>query len=130
MTLASRADTTTKYYRSAITNRPLELPEVDGRSVWGRRRRDLIRELSAELGRRGQSFPLSAPTQLLVNQCASVQCRIEQLQVCVAKGEAVNDEQLVRLVGTVARLLTSLGLTRLSDSEPKVEADGVPFPPL
>jgi hypothetical protein len=94
--------------RSRITNqRRRHLPGTDGRSTWGRRRRDLIKILSDELER-----PLREHEKVLVANAASLIVRCEQLHVAIANGTCVNDEQLIRLTNGAARLLNTLGLNK------------------
>jgi hypothetical protein len=67
--------------RSRITNQKRRhLPGSDGRSTWGRRRRDLIKILSDELER-----PLREHDRVLVANAASLIVRCEQLHVAIAK---------------------------------------------
>ena len=109
-------------YRSKTTNDPLDLPMVDARTVWGRRRRDLIRVLCAEVARRGRK--LTPPQQLLVNQCASLQTRLEQVQAQVCHGDTIiDDEQLTRLGASIARLLDRLGLANHELAPPMDDVD-------
>jgi hypothetical protein len=94
--------------RSRITNQKRRhLPGSDGRSTWGRRRRDLIKILSDELER-----PLREHDRVLVANAASLIVRCEQLHVAIANGTFVDDEQLIRLTNGAARLLNTLGLNK------------------
>ena len=96
-------------YRSKISNDSTTLPNIDGRGVWPRRRRDVIKLLIAEITRRGRRV---TPAQLLlVGQVASLQVRLEQMQGMICRGDAVDDEQMSRHGALVARLLDTLGLS-------------------
>src|SRR5262245_35779466 len=96
-------------YRSKTTNDPLDLPTVDARTVWGRRRRDIIKMLVSEMARRGRK--VSHPQQLLVNQVASLQTRLEQLQTMICNGNTdIDDEQMTRIGTLISLLLDRLGL--------------------
>jgi hypothetical protein len=96
------------YARSSMSNDMLKpLPGVDGRSTWGRRRRDLISALIAELGR-----PLRERDKALIANAASLICRCEQIHVQIANGADVDDDQLIRLSNVSTRLLTLLGLDK------------------
>ena len=89
---------------SRVSNDPLKaLPGVDGRSTWGRRRRDLIASFTAELGRH-----LRERDRVLIANAATVIVRCEQLHVRVANGDDVDDDQLIRLSNVAARLLAAL----------------------
>jgi hypothetical protein len=91
-----------------VSNDPLKaLPGVDGRSTWGRRRRDLIASFTAELGR-----PLRERDRVLIANAATVIVRCEQLHVLIANGAEVDDNQLIRLSNVATRLLTALGLDK------------------
>jgi hypothetical protein len=96
------------FARSRITNqRRRHLPGTDGRSTWGRRRRDLIKVLGDELER-----PLREHERILVANAATLIVRCEQLHVAIANGTFVDDEQLIRLTNGAARLLNTLGLNK------------------
>jgi hypothetical protein len=93
---------------SRVSNSLLKpLPGVDGRSTWGRRRRDLIASLTGEMNR-----PLRERDKVLIANAASIICRGEQLHVQIANGAAVDDDQLIRLSNVATRLLTALGLDK------------------
>jgi hypothetical protein len=100
------------FARSVVTNGKRPLPGVDGRSTWGRRRRDLIAALSLELGR-----PLRERDKALIANTASLIVRCEQLHVQIANGAEVDDDQLIRLSNTASRLLRTLGLDRRNVTE-------------
>ena len=111
-------------FHARTTNRPLDLPAVDARTIWGRRRRDLIRLLIAEIARRGRQ--VTATQQLLIGQVASLQVRLEQMQGMICRGDAdIDDEQISRHGALIARLLDRLGLT---SHEPVHQPDTSPNP--
>jgi hypothetical protein len=93
------------FNRSAITNGKKWLPGVDMRSAQGRRFKDLVRAFTADLG--GE---LSTAEAALVRQAAALTVRVEDIQATLVKGEAVDDEELVRLINASARLLIALGM--------------------
>jgi hypothetical protein len=102
-----------KFACSSVSNDILRpLPGVDGRSTWGRRRRDLIIALTSELGR-----PLRERDKVLIANAASLIVRCEQLHVQIANGAAVDDDQLIRLSNVATRLLTALGLDKRKPAE-------------
>jgi hypothetical protein len=95
--------------RSALTNNPLAVRGVDGRSMSARRYRDLCIALADDLG--GQD-KLSEPTRILVRQAAAISVQLESLQSKIVAGEAVDTELLVRLSNVQARTLARLGLKK------------------
>ena len=95
--------------RSALTNDPLALRGVDGRSVVARRYRDLAIGLADDLG--GQDR-LSEPSKILVRQAAAMTVQVETLQAKIVAGEDVNLEQLTRLSNVLGRTLQRLGLKK------------------
>src|SRR5262245_19788409 len=88
--------------RAKTTNSILNLPTVDGRGRWARRRRDLIRILTAGIA---EVRAISPADTLLVSHCASLQVEAEQLQVRIVEGDpAIDLEQLTRLANAVSRM--------------------------
>src|SRR5271155_4684274 len=86
--------------RSAVTNDPLMLRGVDGRSMVARRYRDVAIALADDLG--GQNR-LSEPSKILVRQAAAMTVQVESLQSKIVAGEDVNLEQLTRLSNVLGR---------------------------
>jgi hypothetical protein len=95
--------------RSALTNDPLLLRGVDGRSMEARRYRDVAIALADDLG--GQD-KLSEPSKILVRQAAAMTVQVEALQSKIVSGEDVNLEQLTRLSNVLGRTLARLGLRK------------------
>jgi hypothetical protein len=95
--------------RSAVTNDPLFLRGVDGRSMVARRYRDVAIALADDLG--GQD-KLSEPSKILVRQAAALTVQVETLQTKIVSGEDVNLEQLTRLSNVLGRTLQRLGLRK------------------
>src|SRR5262245_44036071 len=83
--------------------------EIDMRTRWSKRRLQLIEQFTADLGR----VP-SVRDNLLIANAAAVACRIEQLNGKITRAEDVDDESMVRLSNTLARLLALLGLRSTS----------------
>ena len=96
--------------RSALTNDPLALRGVDGRSMVARRYRDVAIALADDLG--GQDR-LSEPSKILVRQAAAMTVQVEGLQSKIVSGEDVDIEQLTRLSNVLGRTLQRLGLKKL-----------------
>jgi hypothetical protein len=105
LSLASRPLTV----RSAVTNDPLYLRGVDGRSMVARRYRDVAIALADDLGGRER---LSEPSKILVRQAAALTVQVESLQSKIVGGEDVNLEQLTRLSNVLGRTLQRLGLRK------------------
>ncbi|MFZ0602436.1 MAG: hypothetical protein WAN05_13975 [Roseiarcus sp.] len=95
--------------RSAVTNDPLMLRGVDGRSVVARRYRDVAIALADDLG--GQD-KLSEPSKILVRQAAALTVQVEGLQSKIVAGEDINLEQLTRLSNVLGRTLQRLGIKK------------------
>jgi hypothetical protein len=90
--------------RSAVTNDPLLLRGVDGRSVVARRYRDVAIALADDLGGQGR---LSEPSKILVRQAAAM-----TVQSKIVSGEDIDLEQLTRLSNVLGRTLQRLGLKK------------------
>jgi hypothetical protein len=95
--------------RSAVTNDPLMLRGVDGRSMVARRYRDVAIALADDLG--GQE-KLTEPTKILVRQAAALTVQVEALQGKIVAGEDIDLEQLTRLSNVLGRTLQRLGLKK------------------
>jgi hypothetical protein len=95
--------------RSAVTNDPLLLRGVDGRSMVARRYRDVAIALADDLG--GQD-KLSEPSKILVRQAAALTVQVESLQSKIVSGDDVDIEQLTRLSNALSRMLHRLGLKK------------------
>jgi hypothetical protein len=95
--------------KAAVTNDPLMLRGVDGRSVVARRYRDVAIALADDLG--GQD-KLSEPSKILVRQAAALTVQVETLQSKIVAGEEVSLEQLTRLSNVLGRTLQRLGLRK------------------
>jgi hypothetical protein len=95
--------------RSALTNDPLKLRGIDGRSVDARRYRDVAIALADDLG--GQD-KLSESSKILVRQAAALTVQVEGLQSKIVAGADVDLEQLTRVANSLSRTLSRLGRKR------------------
>ena len=95
--------------RSAVTNDPLFLRGVDGRSMVARRYRDVAIALADDIG--GQD-KLSESSKILVRQAAAMTVQVEGLQSKIVSGEDGDLEQLTRLSNVLGRTLQRLGRKR------------------
>jgi hypothetical protein len=99
--------------RSKITNGSALLPSVDGRSMWGRRFRDLYDSFSSDLGQADDA--LSEGQRALVRRASALCVELERLEVKFARrGGAEVDELNVfqRSVNSLRRVIESLGTHR------------------
>ena len=92
-----------KTNRSAISNRSRLLPGVDGRSSNARRFRDICAAYDAEAGGN-----VTEVERDLIRQAAGLTLRAEQLQGAIVRGEAVDNDELIRLSSTAKRLLEAI----------------------
>jgi hypothetical protein len=83
---------------------------VSGNSTEGRRYARMAKELADTLG--GEAA-LGLPAKLLVRQIATLTLTLEDIQASIARGESVDDEQLVRASNVLARLLRQLDAKRV-----------------
>ena len=102
--------------KSAVTNGSKFLPDIDGRSTWARRARDIIAQLIED---RGGEDLTSEAERLILRKAAVIAVQTEQLETQFAEanstGEAVSREDLdvyQRLANSMRRLLESVGLER------------------
>src|ERR1700689_2876252 len=95
--------------RSALTNDPLKLRGIDGRSVDARRYRDGAIALADDLG--GQD-KLNESSKILVRQAAALTVQVEGLQSKIVAGGAIDLEQLTRLSNVLGRTLHRLGIKK------------------
>src|SRR5579862_9016347 len=101
--------------RSAVTNGKHLLADVDARSSWMRRLRDLIDAHTADLG--GEDL-CSEAEQRLIRRAAllTIQCEMYDKKFALNDGEAsqTDIETYQRLTNTLRRCLETLGLERRS----------------
>jgi hypothetical protein len=115
------ADLRTRRLRSRITNGSALLPDIDHRSAWMRRFRDL-NEL--HLNDRGGEAAASEAEKALVRRGACLIVELEQLEQQFALNGGGTLKQLEcyqRMTNTLRRVLESLGLKReAKDVTPKL----------
>jgi hypothetical protein len=98
--------------RSRITNGRQLLPNVDGRTLWVRRFKDLRALHLSDLGGEENT---SAAEQSLVRRAAALTVELERLEVKFAQAgqaEAKDLELYQRGMNTLRRVLETLGLQR------------------
>jgi hypothetical protein len=102
--------------RSRVSNGSKLVAGVDGRSADARRYRDLVMNLTDDIG--GASN-LSEAQRTLVSQAAALVVQAERLHGQILRGEFVDNEQLTRLSNAATRVLSRLGLKRRArDAKP------------
>ena len=92
----------TKRQRYSRTGTPL--PRIDGRAATARRFRDVVNDLEQELG----GCELSAADQSLIKTAAGLVLQTELLQSAIARGEAVDSDELVRVSSEARRVLSAV----------------------
>jgi hypothetical protein len=78
-------------------------PRVDGRTLEARRYRQLVRDLTAELG-----GSLSTIEAALIGQAAALVVKSEIIQAQVIAGESSDSDEAIRLASESRRLLDGL----------------------
>lgn len=81
--------------KSALTNDPTKLDDVDRRTAVGRRLRDLTTSLTAQIAVDGE--PLDDVVAAWIKLAAAGTLRGEQIAAAIGRGEVVKDEDLVRI---------------------------------
>src|SRR5262249_52536918 len=109
-----RPEVTLRKLRSAITNGSSVLADIDHRSAWMRRLRDLIQLHMSDLG---GDDNVSEAERSLVRRASmlELQCELLEQRFAPAEGGAATSAQLAdyqRAAGTLRRLVTSLGRQR------------------
>jgi hypothetical protein len=107
--------------RSAVTNGSKLLPNVDGRSAWVRRCKDII---AAHVSDLGGSDNCSAAEQSIVRRAAVLTTELEMLEGRFATAGQANTADLdayQRAANSLRRLLESVGLERRAKPVPTLE---------
>jgi hypothetical protein len=98
--MLSAATTRRQQYSRAGT----PLPRTDLRAATARRFRDVVNDLERELG----GCELSAADQSLIKTAAGLVLQTELLQSAIARGEAVDSDELVRVSSEARRALSAV----------------------
>jgi hypothetical protein len=108
-----RLDPSLTKARSAITNGSMLLPDIDGRSAWARRLRDLVNDAVSDLGGRDM---VSSAEMILIRRASMLTLQSELMEQHWAdNGGEASPRQIdtyQRLTGSLRRVLESLGLQR------------------
>ena len=97
--------------RSRVTNGKSWFVEGDGRGPWARRWRDIIAEITSDLG---GSDLLSEGQKQLIRRCATIALACERAEAKAAQGEDIDLEVYGTLTDRLGRAFQRLGLKRQS----------------
>jgi hypothetical protein len=95
--------------RSCVTNGKTWFVEGDGRGPWARRWRDIVAEITNDLG--GPGF-LSEGQKQLVRRCATIAIACERAEAKAAAGEDIDLEVYGTLTDRLGRAFQRVGLER------------------
>jgi hypothetical protein len=95
--------------RSRVTNGKAWFVEGDGRGPWARRWRDIIAEITNDLG--GGDL-LSEGQKQLIRRCATIAIACERAEAKAAAGEDIDLETYGTLTDRLGRAFQRLGLKR------------------
>jgi hypothetical protein len=105
--------------RSRVTNGKTLFVEADNRGPWARRFRDVIAEITSDLG---GADALSEAQRQLVRRAATISIACERMEGEAALGVDINLELYGRLTDRLGRALQRLGLERRArDVTPTLE---------
>lgn len=110
--VSSQKDQNKTKARSRISNGIARLPDVDGRSVWNRRLRDVMVLHLADIG--GEDAASEAEKSI-VRRVATLTVELEQMETRFAQAGGAEAEDLdlyQRTVGNLRRLLEAVGMKR------------------
>jgi hypothetical protein len=94
--------------RSRVSNGSTQfLDSVDGRSALARRYRDILADLSSDLGGN-----LSAAKLMICRRAATIAVWCEQVESKMAEGDEINVAEFTTASNALRRLLADLGLER------------------
>lgn len=115
MAARKRFDLSQKKLRSALTNGTAVLADVDHRSAWMRRLKDLVGMHVSDLG---GADAISHSEMVLVRRASMLTLQLEMMErQFAAKDGVASDRQLdvyQRAIGSVRRIFETLGLQRRS----------------
>jgi hypothetical protein len=89
--------------RAKVSNGSALLTGIDGRSASARRYRDVLSELTADLGE-----PATAADRALLKLAAALVMRSEDIQASIVRGDTVDDDVHVRVSNALARALAAV----------------------
>jgi hypothetical protein len=92
-----------------VTNGKSPFVESDGRGPWARRWRDIVAEITNDLG---GSDLLSEGQKQLIRRCATIAIACERAEAKATAGEDIDVETYGRLTDRLGRAFQRLGLRR------------------
>ena len=95
--------------RSRVTNGKTPFVEADGRGPWARRWRDVVAEITSDLG--GADL-LSEGQRQLARRAATISIACERMEGEAAAGNEIDLEEYGRLTDRLGRAFHRLGLRR------------------
>jgi hypothetical protein len=100
--------------RSRVTNGKEVLPGTNGNTIWGRRYRDIVAAIAADLG---GADTLSEAHAQMVRRYASLSVQLEFLEARLVAGEEIDDEKYARLTSSLVRVSARIGMKRIRPSK-------------
>src|SRR5262249_3926185 len=95
--------------KSRLTNTPVLLANVDGRTTVARRYRDIATAIAVD---QGGADRLSETRLQLIRRFSAAACLAEQLESRLARGEEIDIQEHSLLVSTMVRVAQRIGLDR------------------
>lgn len=106
--IAPKLTASSAHARSAVTNGKIFLQGVDGRSLIGRRYRDIANAIEAD-----QGDDIAEVRKHLIRRFAACACMAEEIEAAVAMGEKYDTDEHAKLVSSLVRLANKIGLDRI-----------------
>ena len=100
-----------RQYRSAVTNGKRLHVQLVGDTAWSRRFRDLVGEITSDLGGAGH---LSEGQRQLVRRCATLSLECEKMDAAALLGEQIDLDVYGTLTDRLGRAFQRLGLRRVA----------------
>jgi hypothetical protein len=97
------------YARARASNEAAVLPDVDGRTVLGRRFRDIAEALMVD---QGGADRLSEARIQLIRRFAAAACLAEQMESKLVRGEQIDLQEHATLCSSLVRLGQRIGIDR------------------
>lgn len=97
--------------KSRVSNNVALLPDIDGRTMLGRRYRDLVENLISDQGGASQ---LSEARLQLVRRFAACATLAENMEAAIVRGEPVSLAEHASLCSNLVRLGQRIGLDRIA----------------
>jgi hypothetical protein len=95
--------------KSRLTNAPVLLANVDGRTSVARRYRDIATAIATD---QGGADRLSETRLQLIRRFSAAACLAEQLESRLARGEEIDIQEHSLLVSTMVRVAQRIGIDR------------------